>query len=405
MATFESLRYRDFRLLWTGATFSNVGTWMQNVALSWYVLVLTGSPFWVGAVTFATFIPMVLAPLGGITADRLDRRKVLLATQCFLMLDAAALAALAQTGHATLWAVLTLTLGVGVAYALNAPTWHAFVANLVPRHALVNAVALNSAQFSVARVVGPAIAGTLIAAAGLTVVFWINAASFVAVLVALFRIRPRAVPATRGATPAARLATGVRYAWGDPTVRAMILSIGVFSFFGAPISALLPVYARDVFHRGPGAFGSLAAAMGLGAVIGALALGRLGRASQPIIGGALVVLGAALTAFAGAPVYGAGLALMVVVGSAYLFAVSGINSAIQTTVDDGVRGRVMSLFMLAFGALFPLGSLAAGAVADRVGVVLPTVASAAACGLWGLGLVQRWRRRVARELRPASAAG
>jgi MFS family permease len=391
VGAFDSLRYRDYRLMWFGSIVSNVGTWMQIVALSWYVLQLTGSVFWVGAVNFANFAPAWLSPFAGVLADRVDRRKILLATQSSMMVTSAALAILVATGHGSIWPVLLLTLVAGFAFAADAPARQAFFPSLVPRDKMVNAIALNSAQFILARVIGPAIAGAMIATVGPAPVFAINAGSFLAVLVALAAVRsPFDARAVRE-RPRARLGEGLTYAWRHPVIRPMLLSISVISLFGAPITALLPGFAREVYGRGPQAFGFLTTAMGTGSVLGAVLLGGAGQISPRIIGAGVALSGLALAAFGAAAIFAVGLGLIGVFGGAYLFTISATNGQIQTASEDAIRGRVVSLFMVAFGGLFPVGSLVAGAVAERFGVQVTTIAGAGLCTAWGLGLVMRWR--------------
>jgi MFS family permease len=391
VGAFDSLRYRDYRLMWFGSIVSNVGTWMQIVALSWYVLQLTGSLFWVGAVNFANFAPAWLSPFAGVLADRVDRRKILLATQSSMMVTSGALAILVATGHGSIWPVLLLTLVAGLAFAADAPARQAFFPSLVPRDKMVNAIALNSAQFSLARVIGPAIAGAMIATVGPAPVFAINAGSFLAVLAALAAVRsPFDARAVRERPPA-RLGEGLTYAWRHPVIRPMLLSISVISLFGAPITALLPGFAREVYGRGPQAFGFLTTAMGTGSVLGAVLLGRAGRISPRIIGAGVALSGLALAAFGATVIFAVGLGLILVFGGAYLFTISATNGQIQTASEDAIRGRVVSLFMVAFGGLFPVGSLVAGAVAERLGVQVTTIAGAGLCMAWGLGLVMRWR--------------
>jgi len=400
---FHSLRYRDYRLLWAGAAISNTGTWMQHVALSWYVLELTGSVFWVGAVTFANFFPMWLSPLGGVLADRFDRRKLLLATQAAMMLAAVALGLLATTGRATIGPVMVITTVSGLAFAVDAPTRQAFFPSLVPRDAMVNAIALNSAQFSLARVIGPAIGGLMIGGIGVETVFWVNAGSFLAMLAALWVVRgPERLRSVDGER-AGGLRAGLAYAWRHPVIRAMLASTAVLSVFAGPISALLPVFARDIFEAGPGGFGILAAALGLGSVGGAILLGRIGRVNPRMIAGAIAVSGAALIAFALSPGFAAAIVAMVLFGVAYLFCVSATNSQIQTTVEESARGRILGLFLLAFGGTFPLGSLVAGAIASATSVVVTTIGGALVCVGWGVALLLRWRarREVAAEPTPS----
>jgi MFS family permease len=393
MGAFHSLRYRDYRLMWIGSVLSNTGTWMMWVALSWHVLQLTHSALWVGAINFANFFPMWLSPLGGVLADRFDRKKVLLVTQAVMMADGAALAILAQTGNASLVLTFALTLVLGFTFAADAPARHAFFPSLVPREALVNAVALNSAQFSVGRVVGPAIAGPLVATVGVTPVFWINAISFLFVLGALWLVRSPYRGAAAGRAGAS-LVEGIRYAWRHPVVRALLLAITVYSLFGAPIQALLPVFADEVFLRGARGFGLLAAVMGAGSVVGAIVLGRSTRVTYRMIGIGLALSGASLIAFAAVPWFFAAVPLIFVFGAGFLFTVSAMNGQIQLAVDDAVRGRVVSLFMTVLGGAFPVGSLLGGAIADRIGAPATTIAGAVVVLAWGLGLVF-WSRRQA----------
>lgn len=394
MGSFDAFRYRDYRLLWTGAVLSNVGTWMQMIALGWYVFQLTHSAFWVSFITFVNFIPIVLSPLGGVLTDRFDRRKILFASQVIMMLDAAVLAVLAWTGHANLAAVLILTFGQGLMIALNSPTWMAFITALVPPRAMVNAIALNSAQFNLARVVGPALAGLVIGlySSGPAIVFTANAVSFLAVLAALALMGPHARPEREAQGVWDLLKDGLSYTWGNERIRTMILGLGVMSFFAAPASALLPIFAAEVFHRGAGSYGVLAAAAGLGAVTGALLLGRLGnRVSPSVVGGALVAVGVFLILFGSIPAYPAGLVLIFLYGVAFLLFVSGNNSDVQLMVDEPMRGRALSIWMLSLGAFLPLGSLLSGVAAETWGAQATTIAGGIGCGLWGLAMLRRFR--------------
>jgi predicted MFS family arabinose efflux permease len=403
MGSFDSLRHRDYRLMWTGAVLSNIGTWMAAVALSWYVFVITHSAFWVSFVTFINFLPTVLSPIGGVFTDRFDRRKILFASQAFMMLDAAALALLAWLDQANLFAIMALTFGQGLGFAINAPAWMAFVPSLVPADSLVNAIALNSAQFSLARVIGPAVAGVLIGASadGVTLTFAINAISFVAVLVALSLVRARPAGPPERRTVRDLLIGGFSYTWRHRPIRSMIGLIAVLSLFAAPATALLPNFAADVFGRGAGGFGALAAALGAGSVLGALLLGRVGsRVTPSLIAGTLVALAVILVLFATIHVFAVGMALMVGYGTSFLFIVAGTNSAIQLMVDERMRGRVISMWMLAFGAFYPAGSLAAGVAAEAWGAPVTAVTGAVVCGGWGLALLARsagWAGRAAPE--------
>ncbi|MGH2573700.1 MAG: MFS transporter [Actinomycetota bacterium] len=392
MRSLESLKHRNFRLMWTGAILSNTGTWMAAVALSWYVFLLTRSPFWVSFVTFINFVPTVLSPIGGVLTDRFDRKRILVLAQVFMMVNAAALALLAWLDQASLFAVMALTFGQGLGFAINAPAWMAFVPSLVPPESMVNAIALNSAQFSLARVIGPAVAGALIAASsrGVPLIFAINAVSFVTVLIALALVRSWPTPPRQRRTVRDLLMGGLSYTWGHRPIRAMIGAIAVMSLFGAPVTALLPVFAAEVFGRGAEEFGVLAAALGVGSFLGALLLARVGsRVSQASIAATLVCLSATLILFASIGVYAVGVLLMVLYGTAFLFLVAGTNSAIQLQVEEGMRGRVISMWMLAFGAFYPAGSLVAGIAAEAWGAPVTTIAGAAVCAAWGLILLGR----------------
>jgi MFS family permease len=389
MGAFEALRYRDYRIIWIGSILSNSGTWMQFVGLSWYVLELTGSVFWVGAVNFVNFAPAWLSPIAGAMADRFDRRRILMVTQSTSMVASLALGTLVVTGTGSIWPVMAVTLLSGLAFAADAPARHAFFPSLVPREKMVNAIALNSAQFSLARVVGPAIAGPLVATVGAGPVFWINAVSYLFVLGALAAVPSRFRPTPPEERTPVRVRDGLAYAWRHPVIRPLLVSIAVASLFAAPISTLLPQFSKEVFGRGARGFGFLTAAMGTGSVLGAMLLGRFGRLSPRRIGVALATAGISLIVFAAVGLFGVGMATMLVFGMAYLYTISATNGQLQTTSDDAFRGRVLALFMVAFGGIFPLGSLIGGAVADRIGVQATTIAGASACLLWGLGMVVR----------------
>jgi len=404
MGSFESLRYRNFRLLWTGAVLSNIGTWMQTVALSWHVLVLTRSAFWVSFVTFAYIIPTIASPIAGVYTDRMDRKRILLYAQAFMMVNAALLAALAWIGQAKLAAVLVLTFGQGLGFAVNAPAWIAFLPSLVPPSAMVNAIALNSVQFNLARVIGPAIAGALIVVSGPALVFTLNAASFVTVLIALGLIRTEWAGRRDHRTVRELLVNGFEYAWRHRPIRQLIAAIAVLSLFGAPATVLLPVFASEVFERGAGGYGALAAALGFGSVLGALALGRLGnRVTGNVIAAAMISVSLVLVLFASIEVYAAGILLIALFGASFLMVVAGTNSGIMLRVDERIRGRVISIWMLAFGVAFPIGSLLAGAAAEAWGAQPATVVGGAACGVWGAGMLWRSRGPAARPaLEPAA---
>jgi MFS family permease len=402
MGAFDSLKYRDYRLLWTGAVVSNIGTWMHLTALSWYVFLLTRSAFWVSFVTFANFLPTVLSPIAGVYTDQFNRKKLLVYAQMSMMASAGVLAILVWRNQANLFWVMALTFTLGTGFTFNGTTWQAYMPSLVPPQSMVNAIALNSAQFSVARVIGPAIGGVLLGVTGAGLIFGINAVSFAAVLTALFLIRTDSARPQQQRTIRNLLVGGFAYTWRHRRIRAMIVVIGVMSFFGSPVTALLPIFAADVFGQGAAGFGTLAAAMGVGSVVGALAIGRRGRVTPRLIAGALVVMGTILILFASIPVFAIGVGLLVLFGSAFLIVISGTNSDIQMHVDEAVRGRVISAWLLAFGATYPAGSLLAGLLAETWGAPATMVVGGAVCAVSGLVLWWLPEEALNQPSRPAS---
>jgi MFS family permease len=392
--TLRPLRHRDFALFWSGALVSNVGTWLQNVALAWLVLETTGSPFWVSMVTFSQFIPTLLFGLfGGLLADRADRRRVLLVTQSAAAALAGALAAITLSGHAGVATVLPIIGLAGVTMAFNAPSFQAIIPDLVPSRLVLDAVALNSTQFSAARVVGPALGGMIVAAAGAGWAFLVNAVSFLAVIGALLAIRTaRQDPPTSSGRRA--LLGGLRHARGTPAVAALLAVTAVVSLFGAPVVALLPVMAKNVLGLEADGYGGLFAVFSVGAVGGALATAavvrRLGmrRAMVSGLGGLALLLGvfAASRAIALSAVALAG------IGALYTMSVSATNSGLQSSVPSRKRGRVMSLYMMAWGGLFPVGALVAGLLATHLGAPRALGILAVPLALAALGAATLGRR-------------
>lgn len=363
------LKHRDFALFWSGAFISNAGTWLQNAALSWLVLQITDSPFWTSMVPFAQFFPMLLFGLpGGLAADRLERRMIMIATQSTMMAVAFALAAVTFTGHASVATVLPIIALGGVALSFNAPAFQAIVGDLVPRSVVLDAVSLSTAQFSAARVVGPVIGGLIVASIGAGWAFLINGLSFVAVIAALSVIRPerQARPTSTGARA---LLGGVRVMRATPTIKAIIGLTSVLSMFAAPVIALLPVIARDVLHLGAGGYGGLFAAFSVGAVIGAVNTGRVVRriGMWRAVNLGIALLSVATLVVAASRTVALTCVALAAVGLAYTSTVSATNSALQLSVPPSKKGRVMSLYMMAWAGLFPIGSLIGGVAATAAG--------------------------------------
>jgi MFS family permease len=403
--TFEAFQYKDYGYFWVGACLSNAGTWMQNVAQGWLVTQLTGSSFWVGMVGFAGGLPILFLALpAGMLADRMDRRRLLLASQTLVMLLAFGLAYVIQVSSLTRgnWGLMTWILGVafltGIGMAFSFPAWQAMIPDLVPRETLLNAVSLNSAQFHAARLVGPAIAGLLMARLGIASAFWANAVSFLAVIGALLVIRTRhGQPHHSGAgvaeTTWQRLTGGLTYARKNLAVAVLLVSVTITTFFGLPYLVLLPLLVKGPLHGGSATYAYLVAANGLGSVTGALGVAYLARlAHRPtLIRFGLVVFGAAAIGIALSERVWLTACLMPIAGAAFLTMQSAVNTGIQINTPAHLRGRVMALFILCFLGVMPLGSLAFGALGDVVGVRWAIAVGEAVCLVWGVILLTRPR--------------
>jgi MFS family permease len=377
----------------SGQAVSLIGTWMQSVAQSWLVYRLTGSAVLLGVVGFASQIPVfVLAPAGGVVADRYDRRRVLMVTQACMMVLALALAALTLSGRITVWQIAGIAALLGVANGFDIPTRQALVAELVPRSDLVNAIALNSSMFNGARIVGPAIAGVLVAAVGEGWCFLGNAVSYVAVLggLASLRIARRAPPA-RPATAFADVVEGFRFVAQTRPIRALLLLLGLVSLTGMPYAVLMPVVAEEVLGAGAGGLGVLMGASGAGALTGALVLAR--RRTLKGLGGwvarAATAFGAGLIVFSLSRQLWLSVLLLLPVGFAMMLQMSSSNTLIQSMVPDRLRGRVMSVYSMMFMGMAPMGALAAGTLAELIGAPATIASGGAVCIA---GALVFWRR-------------
>ena len=368
----RALRHPNYRLFFFGQGISLVGTWITRVATSWLVYRLTGSALLLGTVSFAGQIPtFVLAPLAGVLVDRWDRHRVLVVTQVLAMLQSAALAVLALTGLITVPLVLALSIVQGVINAFDVPARQAFVTEMVTaREDLPNAIALNSSLVNGARLVGPAVAGVLVAAVGEGWCFAVDAASYVAVVGSLLamRVTPR-VRTRPQAHVVTELVEGFRYVRSFAPIRAILLLLALVSLTGMPYTVLMPLFASEVLHGGPHTLGLLMGAAGLGALVGALWLAS--RASVLGLGRVLVFAGAAfgagLIGFALSRSMWLSVPLMIVTGGGMMMQMATSNTLVQTLVDEDKRGRVMSFYAMAFFGMTPFGALAAGALADRFG--------------------------------------
>jgi MFS family permease len=379
VAMFRSLSHRNFRLFWTGAFLSNVGTWMQAVAQGWLVLQLTNSPFWLGVDGFMATAPgFFLTLAGGVFADLVDRRRLLLYTQVVAGLAALGLAFLVWRNLATVPLILGFSFVTGSCMSLAGPSYQALTFDLVGREDLANAVALNSSQFQLSRVVGPLMAGLGFRFFGLAGCFFVNGISFVAVVIALRMVRfdeQKFVAAHSVKDRRALwqdLIDGFRYVRNRPRVYSLLLLSAVSSMFGAPYLTLIPIFARNIFKLGATGLAWMMGTAGAGAFVGALLLAYLGdfkRKGWSVIGGAFG-FGVCLIAFALSKHLVMSLVFLFAVGFMVVTSVAVTNTLLQKLVTDEMRGRVMSMFILTFIGTMPLGNLLAGAVSQRFGAPL-----------------------------------
>jgi MFS family permease len=363
----RAFRHRDYRVFFAGQTVSLVGNWMQSVAQSWLVLQLTDSPLRLGFIGTLQFLPLLVfsVPAGALT-DRWPKRRTLIWTQVLLGFLSTALALLVWSGRVEYWHVCVLAVMAGLVNTLDMPTRQTYVAELVGRGDVGSAISLNSASFNAARIVGPAVAGLLIAQVGLAVAFALNAASFLVVIGALLRLHNRGAPRPRGVTSMWEdIRAGVTYAIRTPRIRLTLSVLFVVSLFVFNFNVFVPLIARQALGLDAQGFGFLMAWLGAGAVTGALALGAMSR--PPVLVTGLIAC-ATLAALAGAHRFAWAAAGLYVVGAAGIMTVAGCNTTLQLTAPDELRGRVMSLYTLIFGGTVPFGSFAVGAVSEASGV-------------------------------------
>lgn len=401
----RALHSRNYRLFFTGQLISLIGTWLTNVATGWLVYSLTKSAATLGIVGFVGQIPaFVLAPLAGVLVDRWRLHRVLVITQVLSMLESAALAILTLTGKITVGWIYLLYAFQGIVNAFDMPARQAFVVQMVDRpEDLPNAIALNSSMFNMARLLGPSIAGVLIALFGEGICFSIDAASYLAVIAALLMMQvPHAKPRAQKHV-LAEFRDGLKYAWGFMPIRSILLLLALISLVGVPASVLMPVFAREVLHGGPLTMGFLTAASGTGALVGALLL----AARKSVLGlGRLMALaatgfGAALIAFSFSHSIWLSMPLIAFAGFCMVTHMAGGNTILQTIVEQDKRGRVMSLFAMSFAGMAPLGSLMVGALADphRLGAPM-TVALGGACCVIGGAIFATKLPTIRKHVRP-----
>jgi MFS family permease len=373
--TFRALRVRNFRLYFTGQVISVSGTWMQSIALALLVLLhLHGTGVDVGVVTALQFLPMLLfGSFGGLTADRLDKRRLLFATQGSAAVLALVLGALTAAGSVTLWEVYVLSTLLGVVNLFDNPARQTFVSEMVGRELLPNAISLNSVIMNSARVIGPAIGGVLIALAGssrgslegFTVCFFVNAASYLAVIGALLLMRTSDLFTNpRVARAKGQVREGLRYMWSTPELRDPLLVMAVVGIFAFNFTTTLPLFAKFTWHGGAGTYSALTVAMGSGAILGGLAVAHRSRPSSALLSLIGVAFGVMILAVAVAPVEGLALAALFLMGICSISFIATANATLQLRADPAMRGRVMALYAIAFLGSTPIGAPLVGWISD-----------------------------------------
>lgn len=371
---FAALRHRDFRLFYSGQILSLIGTWMQTTAQGWLVLELTNSEFLLGVVTAVGSLPVLLFSLyAGVIADRRDKRNIILVAQSAALVLALVLAVLTHTRLITVQAILVLVFLLGVANAFEVPTRQSWFVELVGKADLTNAIALNSSAFNLTRIVGPAIAGVLIGTVGIAACFYLNALSYLAVVVVLALIPPSlAQRAPRQGSVGENLREGFHFIWRHRLARTLVLLVAASSILAYPYAMLLPVFARDVLHAGATGLGWLLAATGAGALSGGIVLAAVASRIRrgPLLLSSAVAFCLFLIAFTFSRTLPLSLALLALTGFTMIPFSATVNATLQSVIPDGLRGRVMSVYVFMFLGMTPLGALQAGAMARWLGAPL-----------------------------------
>lgn len=361
--TFKAFRYRDFRLMWIGACTSSIGTWMQIVAQGWLIYRLSHSAFLLALDQFLGGIPIFLFSLiGGVIADRVERRRILLVSQYVQMGSAATLTLLVAFGLQHVWPILCLSFVSGLAQAFGGPAYQALIPTLVEKEDMPNAIALNSIQFNLAVMVGPALAGQALAHLGEKWCFGLNAISFLAPIISLSIITTRFLPQKTSDSILSSLKEGIRFVRRQPSMEALIVLAFCMTSLSAPMRTYLPVFVKDIFHRGPETYGNLLALMGMGSICGSLTvagLGNIGKRGRVALG-ALICLGTAIGGFGLSHSLRLSGAMLVLAGASMMAAFAMVSSLVQLITTDAMRGRVMSVYNVAFRGGMPMGNLLSG---------------------------------------------
>ncbi|MFA5163936.1 MAG: MFS transporter [Candidatus Omnitrophota bacterium] len=381
---FRSLQYRNFRLFIAGQSISTIGTWMQSVAMSWLVYRMTGSALLLGTVAFLSQIPtFVLSPFAGVFADRYNRHKIVITTQVLSMIQAGILAALTLSGSITVWQIVALGFFLGCVNSVDIPARQSFLIEMVEKkEVLGNAIALNSAMFNASRLIGPTLAGIIVAVAGEGICFLVNALSFLAVIASLLMMKlDRAKRRSPEMHVLQELKEGVIYAYNSRPIRRILLLLSVISMLGMSYIVLMPVFAKDIHHGGADTLGFMMGAVGVGALAATLWLASLGEPPtlEKTVPAAATIFSVSIILFALSRVLWVSIALLIVTGFGFLATTASFNTIIQNTVHDDKRGRVMSLYAMAFIGMAPIGSLLAGAIANKLGATDALLIGGFAC--------------------------
>src|SRR5215471_5162489 len=360
---FKAFQYRDFRLMWVGACTSSVGTWMQIVAQGWLIYRLSHSAFLLALDQFLAGIPIFLFSLiGGVVADRTERRKILLVSQYIQMASAGILTVLVGTGTVQVWEILCLSFVSGLAQAFGGPAYQALIPTLVERDDMPNAIALNSIQFNLAVTVGPALAGITLARLGEKWCFGLNALSFLAPIISLSIISARYLPEKSGESMLNSLKQGIHFIWERGAMVALIILAFSMTFLSMPMRTYFPVFVKDIFHRGPETYGNLMSLMGVGSICGSLAVAGLGNISRKgrFALTMLMVMGAGIAGFSLSKFLPFSYVMLVIVGASMMAVFATVTSLVQLNIKNEMRGRVMSVYNFAFRGGMPIGNLVSG---------------------------------------------
>jgi MFS family permease len=392
-----ALHHRDFRVLWFGACTSSIGTWMQSLAENWLVLTLTSSAFFLGLDSFLQQLPIMLFTLiGGVVADRYESRRTLLASQCVQMFCAFTLAILVYTGVIRIWYILVLSFLTGFAQAFGGPAYQVLIPSIVGKEDVPNAIALNSIQFNIARVVGPLLAGATLAVfkrqgvsepSAMAACFALNALSFLVVIMALSSLHVRYVTGARTESILHEVQSGLSYVRREKTILALLILSGITTFLGFPLLTLLPIFARDIFRQGVEGYSTLMAFSGAGAIAGAVIVAWLGKFRHMGLVSLLLMttFGVLIVVFAASRVLWLSYLLLFMTGVALMIVFSTLTSLVQLIAPNEMRGRVMSIYILAFRGGMPLGSLVSGYLASVVSAPIALGISGVLLSLIGAG--------------------